>query len=100
MTTDKETQEELRKREDEARRRRVVKYGIQGIRYIMGYLPDYPFDIKPNWRSNPIVILIKIYWGSEDYQTEKMPLTLQKELEKIEQEALQSKESMRQSKVS
>jgi len=65
----------------------------------MGYLPDYPFDFKPNWETDPILIILKIYWRTEDYATEKMPTILEKELEKIEQKELQSKESVRQSKI-
>jgi len=92
-------EKELRRREDESRRRRVVKFVMQGLKYMMGYLPDCPFDVQLSSKTNPLIFLIKVHWGTEDFDAEKMPTILKKELEKIEQEASKSNESMRQSKI-
>lgn len=80
------SEKELHEREARYRQARAIKYVLQGIRYIMGYLPDYPIHVIPELTSNPIVLTMKIYCGLGDMQVEAMPTFLKEKIARIEEE--------------
>lgn len=86
MALGKSTPEELRQRENISRHARAVKIVLQGLHYIMGYLPDYPCQFEPVLKQNPITLTVKIYWAEADMDWASMPTVLRDRLEKVEKE--------------
>jgi len=68
------------------RRQKAITSILRGMKYIMGYLPDYPFEVIPDLAGNPIEIILKIWVGEKDYDEKKMPTWLSMKLERIEKE--------------
>jgi len=52
----------------------------------MGYLPDYPFDIRPVFTENPISITLRIYWGIDVEAWDNMPTVVKEKIEKLERD--------------
>jgi hypothetical protein len=73
---------------DTYRQQRAIQVLMQGIKYIMGYLPDYVFDIVPNLEGNPIELTIKIRWAESDLEPTKMPPIWRATLKKVEEQLL------------
>lgn len=70
------------------RRQKAIQTILRGMKYIMGYLPDYPFEVTPDMAGNPIEVHLKIWIGEKDYEERKMPAWLKMKLEKIERDVL------------
>lgn len=88
MEIPKEVQEELKRREGVARQAKAARYMLQGMKYILAYLPDYPIYFEPRITDNPIILTLKIYWGETDFNVDHMPSVLRDKLENIEKELL------------
>jgi len=68
------------------RRQKAIQTVLRGVKYIMGYLPDYPFEVLPEMSGNPIEVHLKIWIGEKDYEEKKMPPWLKMQLERIEKQ--------------
>jgi hypothetical protein len=86
LTESEKIYNELREREKRWRHSRAIKYVLQTVRYLMGYLIDYPIHVIPDFTKNPITVIIKIYTGIDDLQVDAMPPLLFDRLKKMEEE--------------
>jgi len=85
---------------DKFRREKALRYLIRGIKYIMGYLPDYPIQFTPNCAGDPVEATIRIYWKEEDYKEQLMPQFVIPQLDKMEKDISRISEIVGDSKVS
>jgi len=68
------------------RRQKAIQTALRGMKYIMGYLQDYPFEVIPDLQGNPIGITLKIWVQEKDYDERKLPPWVKMKLENIERE--------------
>lgn len=78
----------LKKQQEQLRRRKAIETVLRGIKYIMGYLPDYGFEIKPLMHGNPIEINLKIFWSEDAEAWQNTPTIVKQKLEKLEKDYL------------
>jgi len=81
-----ETQAEEITITDKFRREKAVTYLIRAVKYVMGYLPDFPIEYVPNAQGNPVEVTIRIFWKEKDYEERKMPTFVKPQLDRLEKE--------------
>jgi len=45
--------------------RRAIAAIEQGVRYIMSYLPDYSITLRKFYSSDPIIVVMGVYWKED-----------------------------------
>jgi len=100
METTIDLDEVLRNYEDKIRHARAVQYVLRGIRYIMGYLKDYSFEVKPDFSKNPVEFTMRIWWAERDDDWERMAPTMMAKIRKLEEELARITQSVSYSQVS
>jgi len=56
--------------EEERRKQEAADILYRAIKYIIGYLQGYRIEKRDNLKSNPMWILVKVYWKTEDIEAE------------------------------
>lgn len=69
---------------DKYRREQALKYCIRAVKYVMGYLHDYPIEFIPSCQGDPIEVKIRIWWRESDYQERLMPTFVKPQLDRME----------------
>lgn len=100
METAIDINEVLHEYEDKVRHARAIQYVLRGIRYIMGYLKDYRFEIIPDFSKNPVQFTMKIYWAEKEDDWEHMAPILMTKIRKLEEDLARITQSIRYSQVS
>lgn len=59
---------------------------LRGLRYIMGSLPDYGFEFKPNFSDNPLEVNIRIFWTDDMDSWKPTYAILKDKIKKLEDE--------------
>jgi hypothetical protein len=100
METTLDLNEVLEKHESRIRHARAIQYALRGMKYIMGYLKDYAYEVKPVFDKNPVELHIKIYWAERDDDWERMAPVMMAKLKKLEEDLVRITQSVRYSQVS
>jgi len=57
---------------DSQRGMSCAHYIQQSIRYLTGYLKDYPVEIRPTLHTNPMEVVIRVWWKDEERDMTKL----------------------------
>jgi len=100
MKSKEEKEDDLRQREAQFRQARAIKYILQGLRYILGYLSDYHVEFRPEFAQNPIEVILRVYWSPQDQTWDTLPTVLRQKIEALEQELSRITHTERDSEIS
>lgn len=76
--------EKLELRELQARYSNACDKVLRAARYPFGYLRDFPYQIIPNLKANPIEVTIKVWWADKDFTYSNLPIQLRQRIEELE----------------
>jgi len=79
-------QKAMKEQQEREKALRCMRYLLQTIKYLQGYLTGVPMEIRPSFEVNPMEVVIRVWWKDEERDVFKVTDDLRAKMDEMARE--------------